>query len=319
MTKRPLIHLGYYKTGTTFLQRHVIGNRGLGFIPMPEPCEKKRELTVRDAARYFISHNSGQLLSPWEKLGTDGRDFLVASARHDELVPALSHERFLGYPMAAGPDALSVFIRLHDVFRNARYLIVLREQRSLILSTYVQYLRRGGTASIDAVLSRRYDNRVAFFSERYFFFHFPLSYIVEAIGAESLLVLPFELLVHQPRDFIQRILAFSEAEPSEDPKFVRENESNSVFIECLFRYLNPLLQRSSLNAFSPVGVNVGAKRLDKIKSTVSRYVPSSLERHVGENLKARIQQRFPDGYFSETNRTTSEIIKLDLARYGYDV
>ena len=60
------------------------------------------------------------------------------------LSPVVSFERFSGNPFSGGYDSKEIADRLVQVFPDARVLVVVREQRSMIVSTYKQYVREGG-------------------------------------------------------------------------------------------------------------------------------------------------------------------------------
>ena len=52
-------------------------------------------------------------------------------------VPVISHERLSGYPHSGGHDSKEIAHRLAAVFPNAKVVIVIREQKSMILSNYL--------------------------------------------------------------------------------------------------------------------------------------------------------------------------------------
>ena len=60
------------------------------------------------------------------------------------LSPVVSFERFSGNPFSGGYDSKEIADRLVRVFPDARVLVIVREQRSMIVSTYKKYVREGG-------------------------------------------------------------------------------------------------------------------------------------------------------------------------------
>jgi hypothetical protein len=60
------------------------------------------------------------------------------------LIPMVSSERLSGNPHSGGYDSAVLAERLHQVFPGARVLVMIREQRSMILSSWAQYVRVGG-------------------------------------------------------------------------------------------------------------------------------------------------------------------------------
>jgi hypothetical protein len=100
-------HVGLHKTGTTFLQRAVFPKwRGITYIPWPN-----LELFLRlDSGRtYLVSRE-----------GLSGRNW----AHHHERDASLK--------------------RLSELFPDAQILISFRKHSGYIISSYRQYLQRGG-------------------------------------------------------------------------------------------------------------------------------------------------------------------------------
>ena len=60
------------------------------------------------------------------------------------LVPVLSNEEFSGNPHSGSYQSLENARRLHRIFPEAKVLIVIRRQVDQILSSYKQYVSRGG-------------------------------------------------------------------------------------------------------------------------------------------------------------------------------
>ena len=88
-------------------------------------------------------------------------------------VPVISYERLSGNPHAGRFDARTIADRIKAAFPKARIFCVIREQNDMILSTYFQYLKIGGTDSVRDYLTRSYDGRRPGFSLAAFNPHFP--------------------------------------------------------------------------------------------------------------------------------------------------
>ena len=67
----------------------------------------------------------------------------------------VSFPRLSGHPYSGGYDSRMIADRVAEVFPEARILIVIREQRSMIVSTYKQYVNAGGEARLSTSSSRR--------------------------------------------------------------------------------------------------------------------------------------------------------------------
>src|SRR5215218_3471564 len=89
---RPLLHIGYHKTGTTWLQRHVFRNAEAGFSFVGKP--KALRLAFVDLSPFGFEPEAVR------------KDFQpgIEQAQARNLVPVLSFERLSGSPYAGGYD-----------------------------------------------------------------------------------------------------------------------------------------------------------------------------------------------------------------------
>lgn len=317
LMKPTLFHIGYYKTGSTFLQRNLFGSPDSGFLAVAPDHVVDPMARARYMADQFICNDSGQIASPWQTTSGNLVREATALIGQKKGMPVISHERFLGYPFAAGLDAPMILKRIHKFCPRAKILIVTREQYSLIASSYMQYLRRGGTMSITTALTHKYDNRVAFFNQDYFFFDLAAQAYIDSFGKENVLVLPYELLKKDPVKFVNLIYEFcgNHCEYAL-PATRMENPSNSVFVESTFRWFNLFSTRNSLNAYSPVGAPI-MPIVERAKRFLSAHISENLEYRSREDKLNRIRDAIPLGTFTESNKNLSEITSIDFSAYGY--
>lgn len=171
---RHLLHVGYPKAGSTFLQRwfdahpqlaHTYGTIA-GFGNMHAIA---REGCTRREVLYRVTSNE-EFASPRPDAGRMYIDY-----QHPrELTMALSQQR--------------VCSMLSAVFPNATVLIITRGFRSMILSELSQYARSGGEDDLAALMRKahtqpdpwHYDDLIGLYQR--------------AFGAENVMVMPFELL-----------------------------------------------------------------------------------------------------------------------------
>ncbi|MDP9194514.1 MAG: hypothetical protein M3P06_22680 [Acidobacteriota bacterium] len=200
-----LIHVGYPKAGSTFLQRwfdvhpqlaHTYGGIG-GFRDMHAIA---REGTTRREVLYRVTSNE-EFSSPRADAGRAAIDY----DHPRELTMALSQER--------------VCSMLSALFPNATILIVTRGFRSMILSTLSEYARSGGQADL-AVIMRgpgtpdpwHYDDLIGSYRR--------------AFGEERVAVMPYELLRDDAGAFTNTLSARLGIDPH-PPLRERINESLS--------------------------------------------------------------------------------------------
>ena len=134
----PIIHIGYAKAASTWLQKQIFARHEMGF----------HKLSRYDASGAFtvtnhLDHDPEAIrrsLQPW-----------LDEASERGLVPVISLERLVGHFDLGGYDSRSTADRLHETYGQARIIIVVREQAGIILSSYRHYSRAGGGGLAQAV------------------------------------------------------------------------------------------------------------------------------------------------------------------------
>jgi hypothetical protein len=233
-------------------------------------------------------------------------------------VRVLSHERFLGYPFAGGQDAKSIAERLHGLMPNAKILIVIREQRDLMRSLYVQYLRRVGSQSLHDLVSRKLEWRLPQFSKSYLEFDRPLDWYAQRFGKNNLLVLPYELLRFNQTLFVNDIMDFCGLETRWEQAKQRENDTQALTANLLLRKFSSLFISDSLNGFSYPLINLGNTRMESFKRGISYFIPKKLDRFWIRRMEREIEQIFPSNTFFKTNANAQRYTHYDLKTYNYD-
>ena len=145
-----LVHIGLHKTATSWLQENLFTRMELGFYGPAE--SRKRRALVKNVGHFLVADESGHLINEWEFDARAVRASLASFEAREGLWPVVSYERLSGHPLSNGFDRQMICHRIKAVFPKARILICIREQRAIILSNYVQYLRNGGWNTPEAFL-----------------------------------------------------------------------------------------------------------------------------------------------------------------------
>lgn len=306
---RPLLHIGYHKTGTTFLQRRFFNDKSSGLTLAAGPPRTRVPMLDRN----FIDVN------PFEFDPFTARQTLepaIKNARNRGLIPVISHERFSGSPFSGGYDSKEMADRLAAVFPEAQVLAVIREQVSMLLSLYKLYVRQGGAMPLHQFVDSESGRiRVPGFRFDFLEYHRLIGYYSELFSPENVLVLPYEMLRDTPALFFERIGEFlgSRISPLEPGS---ENVSASALALSLKRQINRHFIRDNLNpapAFTPRFSNAelmrGFFKLDY-------KLPSGL-RELQERRWLSLAQRYVGTRYAESNTLTAEITGLDLEAFGY--
>jgi hypothetical protein len=306
-----LVHIGYHKTGSGWLRRLFFSNPQTGFGWLGKDPGKhpiRRLVSARpldfDSAAYRAEFE--QLMQPLAAAG---------------LSPVLSFERLTGHPYSGGYDSKEIADRLRAVFPEGRVLVVLREQRSMIVSTYKQYVREGGACPPNRFMvpptSR--SMRVPLFDWRHFEYDRLLAYYRHLFGPEAVLALTYEQFVEDPGRFVAAIAEFAGITLDGEvlaslPFDIRSNPAPSAAALAVRRPLNRLGVLADLNP----SAFLDSKQVVRLARRVERttFVPRRLAARSEAQLWRIVTEAVGDRYV-ESNRRTAELTGIDFPSYGW--
>lgn len=306
----PLVHIGFHKTGSTWLQAELFHRDSQDFVPL------SRDGHPKYLGSHFIRDEEGYLLSSFviqsERIRGEVADLLEALGS-DDRIPVVSNERLSGTPYSSAFDARLIADRIHAALPNARILIVVREQCSMILSTYLQYLQVGGVDRLSKFLDRRYDGHQPGFSPNTLKYDGLVAHYHNLFGRERILTLPYELLSRDPAALVARISRFVDRPLpfANEQLSKRHNVAKKDWVRRRLPEVNFLARPSSVNAHSPLHVSGFNRAVDWTNRWITRFArvdDSSLKRQVREWVEDR---------YCASNRALSELMGEDLSQYGY--
>lgn len=256
---RHLVHIGYPKTGSMFLQRWFADHPEIAFQPGGiGGCSDVYDLVRQSAAP---DPEVRCRVTSFEGLATP-------DLRAGRIVPDLRRD-------AQGPDFEAqkrACATLAALFPGAHILLVTRGFRSILLSGYSQYVRSGGDLDFNAF---RTPDPEEVEQGRHAWHYDSLIGLYEAAFGDGLIVMPYELLRDDPARFaaeIERRLGLSHIPPFAEPL----NPSLSPEELRWYPRLTRLLRRL------PVGAAIRSALL-------RRYVPRIGGRRLG--MLVRLLQR----------------------------
>ena len=241
----------------------------------------------------------------------------LARAEKDGHAPVISNERFSGNPAAGWHDAERTASRLAEILPDARILLVVREQDSLLRSMWLQQIRIGGICGIEDFLrpASKGDHRLPVPDLRFLEYHRYVSLLDDLFGTESVLVLPFEILKTDPGEYLRRLEAFTGFTFPTPPDINPMYAAPSFLEASILRRMNLLGTRSSLHRAPPFpGFESTGRR---IASTIGRMGTRSGERRRARRTQESIRRSLADIDFTSSNRTLGERIGVDLASLGW--
>ncbi len=301
---QPLLHIGYHKTATTWLQEHVFPNSKAGFYRITRP-EVLQSTFARLNPFGFEPDVAYEQFAPG-----------IREAQAQNLVPVLSAERLSGSPHSGGHDSKIIADRLVAVFPNARVLVMIREQTSMIVALYKQYVKMGGPGSLQQyVIAPPGDHRVPLFRFDFLEYHRLIGYYQGLFGVANVLVLPYELLQTRPQGFLERLGGFLNV-PATESEFRRLHVSQSALTLSLKRHANRYIVRDALNPAPPFAVDGSNEALVRLCDRADRRIPAVL-RGGHERRWRRLAEREVGTRYAASNALTAKLIGIDLRMFGY--
>ena len=302
----PLFHVGYHKTGTTFLQKevfeaykvfHRVPQREIFWnIIFPNSLEYKEDNSLAFVQRH------------------------VTKADRCDALPVFSNERLSGGHHTGGHDALELAARIKACAPNARIVFLIREQKSLLLSLYAQYVKGMGCLSLAEYCDPRYTTHTKELFN-------PVTLEFDRLISEYMrrfhrvLVLPFELLKADPNHTIMTILDFAGVSNAERSNIsvtgrAARNVSRSATVQRVDRFFHPFRSCNIPHVGSTYCNSFSRTFARSISGLVKNLPLGRLERRLRRKDEAFIS-KFVANRYSESNQRLSEMIDIDLQSLGY--
>jgi hypothetical protein len=181
-----LVHIGYAKTASNFLRAWFAAHPEIGFVH-------------GGIAGFANVHQLSRLPRPdrpeprWRVTSSE-----VLATPHPEVGDTVGYDRERRAALPA--EQAEICGRLAGLFPGATVLIVTRGFRSMILSSYSQYVRTGGTSDLEALIADAQDGEAWNYGRL-------VGLYRAAFGADKVIVLPWELLRDDPSAFAREIEA----------------------------------------------------------------------------------------------------------------
>ena len=299
---RPIVHIGYHKTATTWFQRQVW------------PAATSHEFVPRAVTQKALLFPPGMHFDPAE-----AREQLGIDARARPVL--LSEENLSGYPHNGGLHGLvgpEMARRILATLPDAQIVIFIRNQRDIVRATYAQYVAGGGTWSLrrylggkagrHGALTRPYKAPV--FEWEHFAFDRLVAHYEALFGRDSVHVYPYEWL-EEPEAFLIRLRRdLSLALPLKIATRPRTNRS--LGREALFalRFANLFTRQSVINKTTLIDLPGGQFLRHAAKWLVKRLPARRLR--LPDDIAARVE-----AFYGESNARLAASRNLPLATLGY--
>jgi len=300
-----IFHVGYIKTGTTYLQDEVFSKPTLGMSLAGGAMSRAHLID------WFVV-NDDYLYDPdavRAKLTGLERD-----ARATGLAPVWSDETLIGNPLMRSYHGTVVMRKIAALGIPAKVIVTVREQRAFVLSAYREFVKHGETQSLESFIGtgREGKSYTPIMREDFLNFDIVVQAWMEAFGADNVLVLPQELLRDDRDAYLERLGWLLGGGRRLEAADVHRNKGAGATSLLARVWLNrfyvrtPLTQRRSF----------AEKAVHKIGRAVDRLAPRRLDRLLERRLSATVAARY-GGRFDESNRRLEALTGLNLRALGY--
>lgn len=308
-----VIHIGYHKSASTFLQQQIFPLLPVNYIFL---SGENREILDNIESE---SNLDPEKIRSWI---TQEISRKYPTGKHE--VTILSHEELSGHPQ--GYKSISPFTtakNLKGTFPDAKILIIVRNQLDYLTSIYTFRVAIKGYETRDFSSFLREEGEKGLIA--HLEYHHLIEYYRDLFGKEKVTVLPMELLSTSAEEFYNKVFLFMNLPNQAIPNVLPVNVSTkSRTILDFWRPLNYLfglllallkfLLGSNPGNFPRVrGSYYDLKR--SVTGALNRWLPGSQELNIKEVKEyPRFIRRF-----EESNRRLQSSLDTDLAKLGYPV
>lgn len=350
------IHVGFHKTATTWFQNNVFSEHpqiqylGKAYPDHPSyrMSELKEQIISEPDTTFSVKRTQ-------ERLGTILQDHPLNGYR----TRGMSYEGLSAGDNWFGGRTFYVADRLRKVFNdfNVKIILGIREQRSMIESMYSEYVKLGGSESLDRLLFSPFNDADDILDKLKY--GPVIKYYQETFGSNNVKVYLFERFQQEKDRVLSEICDFLGVNPPELDQETTDKKSNARlskfglgamrvsnhFFFAPLNNLSPITMGSYLlsHLFRKLDYNTDvledsverdhetALRFEqdrRIQNQVRHHVNNlikSLDENIFRNsdalrykLKNDVEQ-YLDNFYKEANRQLQSLVDMDLKDYGYSL
>ncbi len=293
-------HIGYPRTGTTFLRRVVFPryrDKAVLCLPQNEALAFLREFFL-DSAQYAQGEHYLK-----ERLHLYLNSF--PSLRSKPII--VSSEAFIG---SGYQDNYYLAKRIHNIFPESKIIVCIRSQLTMLPSLYALYIKSGGVLKYDTYATKIMEN------DKLNYYKFIKIYH-DFFSARSVLVLFYEELYKNQDAFIKKILDFFHL-PWTDA-FKQENQLRNPrypeMTQQALRIINKISllgfkeQSFFLNSFKKFILHAGYK-MNKHNFALTSKLFKGIEKNDYINEQIR-------NHYARSNRLLFDLLSKPLIKQSY--
>lgn len=294
--KKVFIHIGYPKTATTTLQNHLFSNL-TRFDLIGQPITKENEdvqkiiHTITDCET--LDYNADDLRERIERCVSDDKQLLISEE-------SLS----TGSSLSGRVSRSEIAYRLKSLFPNAKIIVILREQKSIIKSFYLQKKKIDKNFKVDFNdwFESNKNNQHKENVFQYLYYEKLIELYDKLFGEENIKILLFEDFKYNLTPFVRELTDFL-GEDFDSDKLGRKHDNKTV-----------------------TGATLMLRTMNEKYSFIKRLVPKRLKHFLkckaqnGKVMKVELNEQqihYINSVYSDTNKVLSKRYGLNLKDYGY--
>jgi len=304
-SKTIYVHVGYARTGSTFLQNIFFRSLPLNLILSPDLTYLANETNYDDGIfrKFLVEHGTFN----------NAESTLISSE--------LFTGRGDGNPVW---NPTKMTHRLKKTFPNAKIIVVIRNQIEFVRSIYTHKVvsRIVETRSLDKYLESYFENQL---KPKLEYENRILQYY-ELFGRTNVLVLPYELLLKNYKSYLSKLCEFMNINVQDikfENKLVNHGRYSASAIN-ISTYINKALLEL-LNLLKQNGIVTGNQynhiiyKLNNYKTKIINPRINSLSFSDKPLKVSRKWEQKIESCFKTQNKSLNKLINMDLKEYHYPI
>lgn len=311
------LHVGYHKTGTTYLQNRIFSSHpDINFLGMPWQNDNYDQIIRRLKFTHPLDFNPEAFRS--EILHEMDQDDQVKDS--DSRATLISLESLHSGPEWFGSDIVQMTNRIHESFSPCKIILGIRNQWSYIVSNYNEYIIHGGKLSFKYFLNNSFNFNYALSAKLQY--DKVISMYYELFGSENVHIYLHEELLKDPVLEINQMADFMGIKEFESISITKTYASMSRCSMEIIRFMNHLLAMD----FNEQYFLVGRSNLWSMREKVRRGIISLFQKlqktgipkrickksYMTEQIKNEIRSKY-----NSSNHMLEKILGIDLEKYEY--
>ncbi|MDE0588568.1 sulfotransferase [Halocynthiibacter sp. C4] len=323
-----VVHIGFSKAASTYLQSTIFSGAHpeIGLLDKNDQQLSNAAWQPHKTGAFtdrFVDLNGkrsrqAQALFPFEFDAEKEASKIYSRLKHTRKITAISNEDYVGHPFSGGALGEQFGRRIHATLPNAKILIIVREQRKMVLSHYAHFLTEGNARlSLERFLVPRFWLQSPGFHHTVFAYSRIISWYQKQFGTNQVLAIPFELLKIDENDFFGRISNFLEVE-SFLPRPVKTKNQRDYAEYCALRvapWINKFGRCVPANGYT--GTEHKKIRQLLLRTAIATISQQKQRKIIERDLKFIEKRILPE--IKEDNVRLSKLLDFDLQSLGYAV